>query len=107
MNKADAFEKAVIELYGICKTVSFLCTEQIWKPVGEKIRFVLLVDGSERINLICSNLNLSAPDIIRAYSYMFKIEVSFKVLKSLMGIFIFIDSGRVPGPVLANVPKTI
>lgn len=53
MNKADAFEKAAIELYGKCKTVSFLCAEQIRKPVGEKIRFVLLVDGSERFILMC------------------------------------------------------
>lgn len=45
--KADAFEKAAIELYGRCRTVTFLCMDPIWKPVGEKIRFVLVIDGSE------------------------------------------------------------
>jgi hypothetical protein len=87
--KAAAFEQAVIELYGSCKTVSFLCLDLIWKPIGEKVRFVLVKDGSEKFILMCSDLTLSAPDIIRAYSYRFKIEVSFKVLKHLMGAFFY------------------
>jgi len=87
--RADAFEQTAIELYGRCKTVTFLCMDLIWKPVGEKIRFVLVADGSERFILMCSDLTLSAPDIIRAYSYRFKIEVSFKVLKHLMGAFFY------------------
>lgn len=87
--KATAFEQAVIELYGACKTVSFLCLDLTWKPIGEKVRFVLVKDGSEKFILMCSDLTLSAPDIIRAYSYRFKIEVSFKVLKHLMGAFFY------------------
>ena len=87
--RADRFEHAAIELYGRCRTVTFLCMDLIWKPVGEKIRFVLVVDGSERFILMCSDLTLSAPDIIRAYSYRFKIEVSFKVLKHLIGAFFY------------------
>ena len=86
---AEAFEQATIELYGRCKTVSFLCLDLIWKPVGEQIRFVLVVDGSERFILMSSDLTLSALDIIRAYSYRFKIEVSFKMLKHLMGAFFY------------------
>jgi hypothetical protein len=88
-SRAEAFEPATIELYGCLKTVSFLCLDLIWKPVGEKIRFVLVVDGSERLILMCSDLSLSAPDIVRAYSFRFKIEVSFKVLKHLMGAFYY------------------
>ncbi len=87
--RAAAFEQTVIELYGCCKTVSFLCLDLIWKPVGEKIRFVIVVDGTERFILMCSDLTLSAPDILRAYSLRFKIEVSFKVLKHLMGAFYY------------------
>ena len=87
--RAAAFEPTAIELYGCCKTVSFLCLDLIWKPVGEKVRFVLVTDGAERFILMCSDLTLSAPDIIRAYSYRFKIEVSFKVLKHLMGAFFY------------------
>jgi hypothetical protein len=88
-SKVEQFEQSAIELYGSCKTVSYLCLDLIWKPVGEKVRFVLVVDGSERFILMCSDLTLPAPDIIRAYSYRFKIEVSFKVLKHLMGAFFY------------------
>jgi len=38
---------------------------------------------------MCSDLTLSTQDIIRSYSYRFKIEVSFKVLKHLMGVFFY------------------
>jgi hypothetical protein len=88
-SRAAAFEQTTIELYGCCKTVSFLCLDLIWKPVGEKIRFVLVVDGAERFILMCSDFTLSASDILRAYSFRFKIEVSFKVLKHLMGAFYY------------------
>jgi hypothetical protein len=87
--RAAEFEQTVIELYGCCKTVSLLCLDLTWKPVGEKIRFVLVTDGAEQFILMCSDLTLSAPDILRAYSYRFKIEVSFKVLKHLMGAFFY------------------
>lgn len=87
--RAASFEQATIEVYGCCKTVSFLCLDLIWKPVGEMIRFILVADGEDRFILMCSDLTLSAPDIIRAYSYRFKIEVSFKMLKHLMGVFFY------------------
>jgi hypothetical protein len=87
--KTELFEQTTIELYGRCKIVFFLCLDLIWKPVGEQIRFVLVVDGSEKFILMSSDLTLSAPDIIRAYSYRFKIEVSFKMLKHLMGVFFY------------------
>ena len=57
--------------------------------MAEKVRFVLVADGSERFILIGSDLSLLARDMILAYSYRFKIEVSFKVLKHLMGAFFY------------------
>jgi hypothetical protein len=54
-NSAAAFEQTAIELYGCCRTVCFLCLDLIWKPVGEKIRFVLVADGTERFILMCSD----------------------------------------------------
>jgi hypothetical protein len=86
---AEQFEQTTIALYGQCKESSFLCLDLIWKPIGEKVRFVLVRDGSERFILMCSDLALLPSDIIRAYSYRFKIEVSFKVLKHLMGAFFY------------------
>jgi hypothetical protein len=86
---ADQFQETQIELYGKYKTISFLCLDLIWKPVKEKVRFVLVRDGEGIFILMCSDLTLSAPNIIRAYSYRFKIEVNFKVLKHLMGVFFY------------------
>ena len=71
------------------KQVGFLCLDLFWKPVADKVRFVLVADGPDRFILIGSDLTLSARDMILAYSYRFKIEVSFKVLKHLMGTFFY------------------
>jgi hypothetical protein len=87
--KSDAFEQAVINLYGSSKTVTFLCLDLIWKPIKDKVRFVLVKDGAERFILMSSDLSLSAPDIILAYSYRFKIEVGFKMMKHVIGIFFY------------------
>ncbi len=83
----SSFEQARIELYGQAKDVTFLCLDLLWKPIGEKVRFVLIADGAERFILMGSDLTLGAQDMILAYSYRFKIEVSFKVLKHLIGAF--------------------
>mgnify|MGYP006289591049 CR=1 FL=1 len=87
--RKDQFEQITVDLYGKCKTIGVICLDLTWKPIGEKIRFVLVKDGPERFILMCSDLSLSAGDIVRAYSYRFKIEVNFKVLKHLMGAFFY------------------
>jgi hypothetical protein len=85
--RRSSFEQARIELYGQAKDVAFLCLDLLWKPIGEKVRFVLITDGAERFILMGSDLTLGAKDMILVYSYRFKIEVSFKVLKHLIGAF--------------------
>jgi len=86
---ADHFEQTTLSVYGQAKDVSFLCLDLIWRPIDEKVRFVLVRDGSDTFILMCSDLTLSPYDIIRAYSYRFKIEFSFKVLKHLIGAFFY------------------
>ena len=88
-SKLNAFQETSIEIYREKKTVLFLCLDLFWKPIGEKVRFVLVIDGQESFILMCSDLTLSPKDIIKAYSYRFKIEVSFKVLKHLIGVFFY------------------
>jgi uncharacterized membrane protein len=88
-SQSQFFEQSPIELYGQMKQVGFLCLDLFWKPVADKVRFVLVTDGPDRFILIGSDLTLSARDMILAYSYRFKIEVSFKVLKHLMGTFFY------------------
>jgi hypothetical protein len=88
-NRLNEFQEATIEIYKEKKTVLFLCLDLLWKPIGEKVRFVLVIDGEENFILMCSDLTLSPQETIKAYSYRFKIEVSFKVLKHLMGVFFY------------------
>ena len=88
-SQSQFFEQTPIELYGQMKQVGFLCLDLFWKPVADKVRFVLVTDGPNRFILIGSDLTLSARDMILAYSYRFKIEVGFKVLKHLMGTFFY------------------
>ena len=46
-NNLNSFQDATIEIYRKKKTVFFLCLDLIWKPIGEKVRFVLVIDGEE------------------------------------------------------------
>jgi hypothetical protein len=87
--KRQDFQEAALEIYGEEKTILFLCLDLLWKPIKEKLRFVLVIDDGDVFVLMCSDLALSPTEIIKAYSYRFKIEVNFKVLKHLMGAFFY------------------
>jgi hypothetical protein len=87
--RQNSFQETTIEIYREQKTLFYLCLDLIWKPIKEKIRFVLVIDGGAFFVLMCSDVSLSPEDIIKAYSYRFKIEVNFKVLKHLMGSFFY------------------
>ena len=85
--QVDSFQQVTIDIYGNSKTIRYLCLDLLWKPIKEKLRFVLVIDGSETFILMCSDITLSPVNIITAYSYRFKIEVNFKVLKHVIGAF--------------------
>lgn len=87
--RLNDFQETTLEIYKEKKNLSFLCLDLIWKPIKEKVRFVLVIDGDQIFILMSSDLNLSPEDIIKAYSYRFKIEVNFKILKYLMGAFFY------------------
>jgi hypothetical protein len=83
----DRFQSITIDTYRKRRFARFLIKDLIWKPAKEKIRFVLVIDGNDRFILMCSDLSLSAEEIIKTYGYRFKIEVTFKALKHLIGAF--------------------
>jgi hypothetical protein len=87
VSKRSLFEQATVDIYQSSKTIRFFVLDLLWNPVKEKIRFVLVIDGDEQFILMCSDLSLSPKNIILAYGYRFKIEVTFKVLKHLIGTF--------------------
>lgn len=88
-SQREQFQQLTIDLYGQGKSLAFLYTDLFWKPIQGKVRFVLVEDGNARFILLCSDLTLSAENIIKAYSYRFKIEVNFKVVKHLIGAFFY------------------
>jgi hypothetical protein len=83
------FTEGKLNLYGEAKIIRYCCVDLFWKPVGEVIRFVCVIDGDKRFILMCSDLDLAPTEIITIYSYRFKIEVMFLALKHLLGAFCY------------------
>jgi len=83
----EKFTTIKLNLYGKNETVQYLCLDLLWKPIRRKVRFVLVKTGEKMMILMCSDLTLDPEKIILAYSYRFKIEVSFKMLKHIIGSF--------------------
>jgi hypothetical protein len=86
-NCLEMFQTTDINLYGKKETVQYLCMDLLWKPISRKVRFVLVKTGEKMMILMCSDFTLNPEQIILAYSYRFKIEVSFKMLKHIIGSF--------------------
>jgi hypothetical protein len=94
-------------LDGCCNTIFLSCPDLIRKPPGEKIRIVLLADETERFILMCSDLTLAAPDIIRVCSYLLKIDVLKLVnfgRKGFSGRF-FMKNWEYPRPSTGKEPR--
>ena len=87
--RAKEFITVTLPMYGKDTTVSYLCIDLYWKEFGDKIRFVLVRFSNKDILLMCSDLTWLPVDIIRAYSYRFKIEGCFKNLKQQIGSFCY------------------
>ena len=85
----DTFTTITMNLYGKEETVEYLCKDLLWRPIGRMLRFVMVKTGQNTMILMCSDLTMDPEKIILAYSYRFKIEVSFKMLKQNLGGFFY------------------
>lgn len=85
--RAASFETVTVRTYNAGNTVSILCVDLLWKPIQHKLRFVLVKDGTQRFILMCSDLSLDPREIVELYASRFKIEVTFKTVKHLIGGF--------------------
>ncbi len=57
------FQQTRIELYGQVKSIAYLCLDLIWKPVGQKVGFILVADDDRR----GQRLIAEATDAIEAF----------------------------------------
>jgi hypothetical protein len=88
-SRADDFATLSVNVYGEAKTLLVLCLDLLWKPLEDTLRFVLVKDGEQTFILICSDLTMAPGEIISLYASRFKIEVTFKMLKHIIGGFCY------------------
>ncbi|OBZ14190.1 transposase [Bacillus sp. FJAT-27264] len=86
--RAADFQPTTLQLYGKEETVQFLCLDLLWgQGLYQELRFVLVVHEGCYSILVSTDLSLEAPDIIRLYSYRFKIESMFREMKQVIHAF--------------------
>ena len=84
----ENFAQAKVWLYGKEETVEYLCKDLLWGAgLLLLVRFVLVKCGDTKLILVCTNVSFTPQQIIRLYGYRFKIEVTFRTLKQLLGAF--------------------
>lgn len=81
------FSKAQCQVYGKMENITFLAVNLLWKPTGEKIRFVLAVTSRGPIVLMCSDLCLDPLLAVRLYCLRTRVEIMFDMLKNLISAF--------------------
>ncbi len=71
-------------------TIRLRCLDLLWRPVGIMVRFVAVSHPTRgKQILMCTDLTLAATEIIRLYSYRFKIELTFKHSLHVVGAFLY------------------
>ncbi len=71
-------------------TIQYRVCDLLWPPVGRLVRFVVVIHPSRgSCLLMCTDLSLSAIEIIRLYGLRFKIEHSFKQAVRVIGSFAY------------------
>ena len=84
----EACSKAVVWLYGQRQTVYYQCFNFYWDSADEFVLFVLTqLPNGKQIILLSSDITLTGEQVIEAYGWRFKIEVSFRSFVQLLGSF--------------------
>jgi hypothetical protein len=83
--------KTTIRMYGKTEAVSFIFRDLLWgKGHYQMLRFVVAqTSASNPIILACTDLSLAPEQILRLYSYRFKIECCFFNLKHTIAGFAY------------------
>jgi hypothetical protein len=89
-SEKEIFSKANVLLYGKEETVEYLCKDLLWgKGLYRLMRFVMVKCGDTKLILVCTDVSFMPLQILRLYGYRFKIEVTFRTLKQLLGAFCY------------------
>lgn len=81
---------ASLWLYGQPMTLYYQCFEFFWDSPDKPVQFVLTqLPCGKQIILLSSDLSLTGAEVIEAYGWRFKIEVSFRTLIHLLGAFCY------------------
>ena len=86
----ENFIQAQVWLYGKEEAIEYLCMDLLWGAgLYSLIRFVLVKSGDKKLILVSTNVSFTPEQILRLYGYRFKIEVTFRTLKQLLGAFCY------------------
>ena len=90
-NDPKSMQSAASPVYGERNvTIQYRDCDLLWRPAGRLVRFVAVIHPSRGSRLLmCTDISLSAIDIIRLYGLRFKIEHSFKQAVRLIGSFAY------------------
>ena len=87
-NDSDSLTTESLSLYGKKQSLSYRTVDSHWDSPENLVRFVLVLwSNGKQIILLSTDLILSGPEIIMAYSWRFKIEVTFRTLIEILSGF--------------------
>jgi hypothetical protein len=87
-NDPNSLRTESLSLYGKKQKVSYRTINLHWDCPEKLVRFVLVLwPGGKPSILLSTDLNLSGAEIILAYSWRFKIEVTFRTLIEILSGF--------------------
>lgn len=76
------FQESTLVLYGKKEQVRYYCVNLLWgQKLYQGLRFVLVEYGGTKSILAGTNLSIEPLDMIKLYSYRFRIECTFRELK--------------------------
>src|ERR1700736_552514 len=91
LSDAGSMQKVASPVYGERNVIlRYRVCDLLWRPAGRLVRFVAVIHPTRGACLLmCTDITLSAVEIIRIYGLRFKIEHSFKQAMRLIGAFAY------------------